>query len=52
MRAWGLHAQAIHDGPVRMDLVLGAVFVIALLTILLFALVGMVERLVMPWRAS
>jgi ABC-type nitrate/sulfonate/bicarbonate transport system permease component len=33
-----------------MDLVLGAVFVIALLTILLFALVGVVERLAMPWR--
>ncbi len=52
MQGLGVYmTQAIHDAPVRMDLVLGAVFVIALLTILLFALVGMVERLVMPWRA-
>jgi ABC-type nitrate/sulfonate/bicarbonate transport system permease component len=29
---------------------LGAVFVIALLTIALFAIVGLVERLAMPWR--
>jgi ABC-type nitrate/sulfonate/bicarbonate transport system permease component len=42
--------QAIHDAPVRMDLVLGAVFVIALLTILIFVLVGMIERAAMPWR--
>jgi ABC-type nitrate/sulfonate/bicarbonate transport system permease component len=40
----------IHDAPVRMDLVLGAVFVIALLTIMLFALVGVVQRVAMPWR--
>jgi ABC-type nitrate/sulfonate/bicarbonate transport system permease component len=51
MQGLGVYmTQAIHDAPVRMDLVLGAVFVIALLTILLFALVGMVERLAMPWR--
>lgn len=42
--------SAIHDAPVRMDLVLGAVFVIALLTILLFAVVGVLQRLAMPWR--
>jgi len=43
--------EAIHNAPVRMDLVLGAVFVIALLTIALFALVGVIERLATPWRA-
>jgi len=42
--------QAINDAPVRMDLVLGAVFVIALLTIALFALVGLVQRVAMPWK--
>ena len=52
MQGLGVYmTQAIHDAPVRMDLVLGAVFVIALLTVLLFALVGIVERLAMPWRA-
>ena len=52
MQGLGVYmTQAIHDAPVRMDLVLGAVFVIALLTIVLFALVGMIERLAMPWRA-
>jgi ABC-type nitrate/sulfonate/bicarbonate transport system permease component len=51
MQGLGVYmTQAIHDAPVRMDLVLGAVFVIALLTIAIFALVGIVERLAMPWR--
>jgi len=42
--------SAVNNAPVRMDLVLGAVFVIALLTILLFGMVGIVQRLAMPWR--
>ncbi len=51
MQGLGVYmTQAIHDAPVRMDLVLGAVFVIALLTIVIFALVGIIERLAMPWR--
>jgi ABC-type nitrate/sulfonate/bicarbonate transport system permease component len=41
---------AARAAPIRTDLVLGAVFVIALLTIVLFAVVGLVERLAMPWR--
>jgi ABC-type nitrate/sulfonate/bicarbonate transport system permease component len=41
---------AKNAAPIRTDLVLGAVFVIAVLTIALFAIVGLVERLVMPWR--
>ncbi len=41
---------AIRAAPIRTDLVLGAVLVIAVLTITLFALVGLVERLSMPWR--
>jgi ABC-type nitrate/sulfonate/bicarbonate transport system permease component len=41
---------AIQAAPIRTDLVLGAVFVIATLTIALFAVVGLIERLVMPWR--
>jgi ABC-type nitrate/sulfonate/bicarbonate transport system permease component len=41
---------AIRAAPIRTDLVLGAVFVIAVLTITLFGLVGLVERLSMPWR--
>ena len=51
MQGLGVYmTQAIHDAPVRMDLVLGAVFVIALLTIALFALVGVVQRVAMPWK--
>ncbi len=51
MQGLGVYmTSAIHDAPVRMDLVLGAVFVIALLTIVLFALVGIIQRLAMPWR--
>jgi ABC-type nitrate/sulfonate/bicarbonate transport system permease component len=34
----------------RTDLVFGAVVVTALLTLLLFRLVTLVERLAMPWR--
>jgi ABC-type nitrate/sulfonate/bicarbonate transport system permease component len=41
---------ALNAAPRRTDLMLGAVFVIALLTIALFAIVGLVERLAMPWR--
>jgi ABC-type nitrate/sulfonate/bicarbonate transport system permease component len=41
---------AARAAPMRTDLVLGAVFVIAFLTIALFAVVGLVERLAMPWR--
>jgi len=41
---------AIRAAPIRTDLVLGAVFVIAALTIALFAIVGLIERLAMPWR--
>ena len=41
---------AMKAAPLRTDLVLGAVFVIALLTIALFAIVGLIERLAMPWR--
>jgi len=52
MQGLGVYmTEAIHNAPVRMDLVLGAVFVIALLTIALFALVGVIERLATPWRA-
>ncbi len=40
---------AARAAPMRTDLVLGAVFVIAFLTIALFAVVGVVERLAMPW---
>lgn len=42
---------ASHGAPVRTDLVLGATFVTALLTIALFALVGVAQRVAMPWRA-
>lgn len=41
---------AIRAAPIRTDLVLGAVVVIAVLTISLFAVVGVIERLAMPWR--
>ena len=41
---------ARNAAPIRTDLILGAVFVIAVLTIALFAIVGLVERLAMPWR--
>jgi ABC-type nitrate/sulfonate/bicarbonate transport system permease component len=41
---------AIRAAPIRTDLVLGAVFVIAILTLALFAIVGLIERLAMPWR--
>jgi len=41
---------AAHAAPIRTDLVLGAVFVIALLTIALFAIVSVVEHVAMPWR--
>jgi len=34
----------------RTDLVFAAIFVIALLSLLLFALVGVVERLTVRWR--
>jgi ABC-type nitrate/sulfonate/bicarbonate transport system permease component len=36
--------------PIRTDLVLGATFVTALLTIALFVVVGLLQRLAMPWR--
>jgi ABC-type nitrate/sulfonate/bicarbonate transport system permease component len=36
--------------PVRTDLELGATFVVSILTIALFVLVSVVQRLVMPWR--
>jgi len=41
---------AAHAAPYRTDLVLGAVVVIAILTIAMFLLVGLIERLAMPWR--
>ena len=34
----------------RTDLVFGAVLVTALLTLMLFAIVAVLERLAMPWR--
>jgi ABC-type nitrate/sulfonate/bicarbonate transport system permease component len=47
----GVYMQtASRAAPIRTDLVLGAVFVIAVLTIGLFLVVGLVERLSMPWR--
>jgi ABC-type nitrate/sulfonate/bicarbonate transport system permease component len=42
--------SAAHAAPVATDLVFGAIIVIALLTILLFAIVAGAERLAMPWR--
>jgi ABC-type nitrate/sulfonate/bicarbonate transport system permease component len=36
--------------PVRTDLELGATFVVSVLTIALFVMVSVVQRLVMPWR--
>jgi ABC-type nitrate/sulfonate/bicarbonate transport system permease component len=36
--------------PIRTDLVLGATLVTALLTIALFVIVGVLQRLAMPWR--
>lgn len=41
---------AAHAAPVETDLVLGAVGVVALLTIALFCAVGVAQRLAMPWR--
>jgi ABC-type nitrate/sulfonate/bicarbonate transport system permease component len=41
---------ASHDAPVRTDLVLGATFVTALLTVALFVIVGVAQRLAMPWQ--
>lgn len=42
--------NASHDAPIRTDLVLGATLVTALLTVALFLLVGLLQRLAMPWR--
>ncbi|HMD46986.1 MAG TPA: ABC transporter permease [Acidimicrobiales bacterium] len=42
---------AKNAAPIRTDLVFGAVFVTALLTVALFVVVGLIERLAMPWRA-
>jgi ABC-type nitrate/sulfonate/bicarbonate transport system permease component len=39
-----------HSAPVVTNLVFGAIVVIALFTILLFALVAGAERLAMPWK--
>jgi ABC-type nitrate/sulfonate/bicarbonate transport system permease component len=36
--------------PVETDLELGATFVVSILTIALFVLVGVIQRLAMPWR--
>lgn len=41
---------AAHAAPVETDLVFGAIVVVALLTIVLFLLVGVAERVAMPWR--
>ncbi len=41
---------AAHDVPARTDLVFGATVVTALLTVALFVVVGVLQRLVMPWR--
>jgi len=41
---------AAHAAPVATNLVFGSIVVIALLTILLFALVAGAERLTMPWK--
>jgi ABC-type nitrate/sulfonate/bicarbonate transport system permease component len=42
--------EARGAAPIRTDLVLGATFVTALLTIALFVVVGALQRLAMPWR--
>jgi ABC-type nitrate/sulfonate/bicarbonate transport system permease component len=42
--------SAAHAAPVATDLVFGAIVVIALLTILLFAVAAGLERVAMPWR--
>jgi ABC-type nitrate/sulfonate/bicarbonate transport system permease component len=41
---------AAHAAPVATNLVFGSIVVIALLTIALFALVAVTERLAMPWK--
>jgi len=41
---------AAHAAPVETDLVFGSIIVVALLTIVLFLLVGLAERVAMPWR--
>ena len=47
----GVYMQnARNTAPVRTDLVLGATLVTALLTVVLFLLVGVAQRLSMPWR--
>jgi ABC-type nitrate/sulfonate/bicarbonate transport system permease component len=38
------------DAPIQTDLVFGATLVTAVATIVLFCIVGLVERMVMPWR--
>lgn len=43
--------QASTAAPVRTDLVFGATFVTALLTIALFVVVAILERVAMPWRS-
>jgi ABC-type nitrate/sulfonate/bicarbonate transport system permease component len=42
--------NAERDAPVEPDLALGATVVVAVLTIALFLLVGLLQRLAMPWR--
>jgi ABC-type nitrate/sulfonate/bicarbonate transport system permease component len=42
--------EASRDAPIRTDLELGATLVTAILTIALFAVVGGLQRLAMPWR--
>lgn len=42
--------QASTAAPVRTDLVFGATFVTALLTVALFGVVALAERVTMPWR--
>jgi len=47
----GVYMTAARGGaPIRTDLVLGATFVTAILTIALFVIVGVLQRLAMPWR--
>jgi ABC-type nitrate/sulfonate/bicarbonate transport system permease component len=41
---------AAHAAPVETDLVFGSIIVVAMLTIVLFLLVGLAERVAMPWR--
>lgn len=41
---------ASQAAPIRTDLVFGAIAVTAVLTVVLFGVVGIIERLSMPWR--